>query len=199
MPDWPDLSDQDYPLPDDWVINDRTAIFMKVEWPMACDFQGGGNRQDVETSPLAVDQQPTGVRDRTPPPSQTAAAAHGTDAWAADNECKHQSISTPVSDCSIKEWVASKAFKTNMRMGEIDGLNVDDIYKIGYAAGLQSKRIKRDESQDQHQQESTLGSSQHDQDGEPHTKSLGSDAASWEDAGEGKGAWKQRLENRTKF
>ena len=55
MPDFPELSDMDYPLRDTWVINDRSALFMHVKWPLACDLQGGANSQDG--GPATVEQQ----------------------------------------------------------------------------------------------------------------------------------------------
>ena len=40
------------PLPDDWIVNDKTAIYLKVGWDTsmkACDFKGGDVGQGSET------------------------------------------------------------------------------------------------------------------------------------------------------
>lgn len=169
MPHVPELC-HNYPLSDDWIINDRSALVMNVTYPLSCNFE---QNEQSSTGGPTDGQQATADQQATEPPTVGKPATE--DEGYNQGRCQQQSsieISTPASDASIKDWVASKAFKTNMTLGEIDGLNVDDIYKIGYAAGLQAKQAQKDQR-----------SSQQDQDAEANTQSLDS-AASWQDAGE---------------
>ncbi|CAK0890920.1 unnamed protein product [Prorocentrum cordatum] len=124
-------TDGDYPLGDEWIVNDRTALYIHMSMPDA----GGDYEQK------------------------------GEDYHEQKGDNNH-SIATPMSDSSIKDWVAAKAAKKmTMTMADIEGLDIDEIYQMGYAAAMQ--KLAKKAVATEAAQESTL-------------ESVGS-AASWHD------------------
>ena len=97
----------DFPLADDWVVNDRTALYINIPlpeagYPLACDMQNHEGEKD---------DKKYGMKDATTPESDTS---------------------------SIKEWVHAKS--KQMTMADVEGLDIDSIYKMGFAAGMQQKQ-----------------------------------------------------------
>ena len=120
MPTIP-VPEGDYPLSNDWVVNDRTALYINIPLPEA-------------GYPLQCDM-----------------ASHKyLDAYNPDykkDEVKDDKTSP--SDTSIKDWVLAKSANKKMTMADVEGLDIDSIYKMGFAAGMQKAA---------NDQESTLGS-----------------------------------------
>ena len=106
----------DSELQDDWVVNDRTALYIYLPMDtgnkLACDFAGHEDQNYVHQ-----------------------------DKDEAEKAGTHHSLATPTSpDGSIKDWVAAKAQKGKANLGDID---IDEIYKMGFAAGMQKLQQKK--------------------------------------------------------